>query len=119
MTGFCMGGALTLAAAALVPPATISAAAPFYGIPSAELCDVSKISIPVQAHFGDKDALEGFSSPKDAQALKEKLKNNKDFELFMYPNCDHAFTNYSGPNYNKEMCDLALSRMVQFMNKHL
>ena len=38
-TGFCMGGALALAAAALLPE-EISAAAPFYGIPRSDLCDV-------------------------------------------------------------------------------
>ena len=57
MTGFCMGGALSLASAALVPK-EISAAAPFYGIPSPELCDVGKIKIPLQAHFGSKDTLD-------------------------------------------------------------
>ena len=51
-----MGGALALAAAALLPE-EISAAAPFYGIPSSDLCDVGKIKAPVQAHFGSKDTL--------------------------------------------------------------
>lgn len=114
-----MGGALTLAAAALVPE--ISAAAPFYGIPSSELCDVSKISIPVQAHFGEEDTLKGFSAKEDAEALKEKQKNNKNFELFLYPGCGHAFTNPTGPlkNYNKGACEQAMSRMTEFMNKNL
>ena len=113
-----MGGALSLASAALVPE--LSASAPFYGIPSPELCDVSKITIPVQAHFGKKDDLKGFSSPDDANALVEKLKNNENFEMFMYP-CGHAFTNPTGPlgNYNKEQCELALGRMQDFMNKFL
>ena len=53
VTGFCMGGALTLAAAALAPE--VDAAAPFYGIPGADLADVSKIKIPIQCHFGDAD----------------------------------------------------------------
>ena len=64
VTGFCMGGALSLASAALIPE-EISAAAPFYGIPSADLCDVGKIKIPLQGHFGSKDTRAGFSSPKD------------------------------------------------------
>ena len=118
MTGFCLGGALSLAAAALLPGDVISASAPFYGIPKPELCDVSTIKIPVQAHFAEKDSIKGFSAPEDAQALKEKMSGHKDFTLFMYA-CDHAFTNFSGPNYNKEMCDLALGRLVEFMNKHL
>ena len=53
VTGFCMGGALSLAAAVLVPE--VDAAAPFYGIPKADLADVSKIKIPLQCHFADGD----------------------------------------------------------------
>ena len=117
-TGFCMGGALSLAAAALLPE-EISAAAPFYGIPRSDLCDVGKIKAPVQAHFGSKDTLEGFSSPKDAKALAEKFDAaGVSYELHMY-DTGHAFTNPTNPNYTKEICDLALGRMVDFMKKHL
>ena len=42
-----------MAAAALVPE--VAAAAPFYGIPSSDLADVTKIKIPLQCHFGDAD----------------------------------------------------------------
>merc|ERR1711894_64270 len=89
VTGFCMGGALSLAGAALVPE--INAAAPFYGIPNTKLCDVSKIKIPVQCHFGEKDEVVGFSSPADYQALEEKLKaGGVDYEMFIY-DAGHAF----------------------------
>ncbi|XP_052764844.1 protein usf-like isoform X2 [Mya arenaria] len=118
VTGFCMGGALSLATAVKV--SEISAAAPFYGIPDSTKYDVSTITIPVQAHFGDKDDLEGFSSPADAEALKGRMKDER-FELFMYPGCGHAFTNPTGPmgNYNEEQCKIALGRMQEFMNKYL
>ncbi|KAJ3405782.1 hypothetical protein HDV05_006348, partial [Chytridiales sp. JEL 0842] len=53
--GFCMGGALSLALAARMAEKkrALNAAISFYGIPSKELIDVSKIplSTPVQAHF--------------------------------------------------------------------
>ena len=113
-----MGGALSLAGAALVPE--LSAAAPFYGIPSSELCDVSSIKIPVQAHFGENDELKGFSSKEDALALKEKMKDTN-FELFLYPGCGHAFTNKTGilDNYKEKECKEALTRMTDFMNKWL
>ena len=117
-TGFCMGGALALAAAALLSE-EISAAAPFYGIPRSDLCDVGMIKAPVQAHFGSKDTLEGFSSPKDAKALAEKFDaTGVNYELHMY-DTGHGFTNPTNPNYTKEICDLALGRMVDFMKKHL
>lgn len=117
VTGFCMGGALAMASAALVPE--IGAAAPFYGIPGASLADVSKIKIPIQGHFGEKDELEGFSSPKDVKALEEKFKSGGvKYELFNYP-AGHAFTNSTGPNYNAECCKTAFGRLVEFMNKNL
>ena len=114
-----MGGALSLMSAALLPAEIISATAPFYGIPGADRCDLSSISIPVQAHFGETDTIKGFSSLEDAQALKDKFSGKKNFELFIYENCGHAFVNPTNPNYNKEKTDIALGRLIEFMNKYL
>ena len=58
-----MGGALSFAGAALV--SEIDAAAPFYGIPSPELCDVTSIKIPVQCHFAEKDDVSHIGSTLD------------------------------------------------------
>jgi hypothetical protein len=42
------------------------------------------VKVPVQAHFGALDALDGFSDPKSAAALADKMRAaGKDFELFM------------------------------------
>lgn len=57
-----MGGALSFASSVLVD--NIDAAAPFYGIPSSSLADPSNSKVPIQAHFGNDDNLEGFSDPK-------------------------------------------------------
>lgn len=62
MTGFCMGGALALAAGVLIDE--VDAVVHFYGIPPAELCDPATISKPVQSHFGAKDSMKGFSDPE-------------------------------------------------------
>lgn len=53
VVGFCMGGALSFATA---QHANVDCAAPFYGTPPAAICEVEKIKVPVQAHFGMKDA---------------------------------------------------------------
>ncbi|PVD32547.1 hypothetical protein C0Q70_07988 [Pomacea canaliculata] len=115
VTGFCMGGALTLAAAALVPG--VDAAAPFYGIPSPDLCDVSKIAVPVQCHFGDNDQVMGFSDPESQEKLKKKLKCQ--YEFHVYKGAGHAFTNETGPNYHPENCKLSFQRLVKFFQTHL
>lgn len=117
VTGFCMGGALSFAAAARCPE--ISGAAPFYGIPNPSLADLTQIRIPVQSHFGELDDVAGFSSPADYNALKEKLaKAGVQHEMYTYP-AGHGFTNVNNPNHSSEATRLAFSRVYEFMQKHL
>ena len=59
VTGFCMGGALSIASSVLVPE--VDAVVAFYGVPSSELADPAQAKAPVQAHFGDLDNFVGFS----------------------------------------------------------
>lgn len=59
MTGFCMGGALSIASSVLVPE--VDCVVAFYGVPSSELADPAKAKAPVQAHFGELDNFVGFS----------------------------------------------------------
>ncbi|KAK3782866.1 hypothetical protein RRG08_002496 [Elysia crispata] len=117
VTGFCMGGALSFAGAALV--SEIDAAAPFYGIPSPELCDVTSIKIPVQCHFAEKDDTKGFASPDEWKPLKPKLEAKlKSLEFYSY-DAPHAFTSKTSPNYNKACQELAFKRMFEFFQKNL
>lgn len=112
-----MGGALTFASAVRCPE--ISAAAPFYGIPDRTTYDLTTIRIPVQAHFGEKDQLVGFSAPSDYEPLYAQLvKAGVPYEMYAYP-AAHAFTNFTGPNYSEKSAKLALSRLCDFMRKNL
>ncbi|XP_046576686.1 protein usf-like isoform X2 [Haliotis rubra] len=117
VTGFCMGGALSMASAGLIPEVT--AAAPFYGICGDSLCDPSKITKPLQCHFGAKDAVVGFSDPESQEKLKKKLNEGKVRHEFYSYEAGHAFTNKTGPNYNEEACKKALGRMYDFFRKEL
>lgn len=117
ITGFCLGGALAFAAAVRCPE--ISAAAPFYGIPRGTTYDLTKIHIPVQAHFGEKDDAVGFSSPADYEPLNDLLVGaGVPYEMYTYPT-GHAFTNNTNPNYSPELTKLAFERVYDFMHKHL
>ena len=117
VTGFCMGGALSLAAAARCPD--VDAAAPFYGIPKAALADLTTIRIPVQGHFGELDEAVGFSSPAEFNPLKERLiAAGVPYEMFTYA-AGHGFTNPNNPNYSQEACELSFKRVYEFMAKHL
>ena len=116
ITGFCMGGSLSLAAAALVPE--ISAAAPFYGIPPPSFVNVSTIKIPVQCHFGNQD-VSNTANPTEYGKLREQLDaGGVEYDFYEY-NAGHAFTNPHSANYNNTIAELSIGRMIDFMNKHL
>lgn len=119
MTGFCQGGAMTLAVVASCD--VIDAAAPFYGIPnkSGLNLDYNNIKCPLQCHFGEEDEVVGLSSPADYTSLQTKLTElKKDFEFYIYK-AGHGFANHTRPNYNKEAAELSFSRMYSFFAKHL
>eukprot|EP01066_Platyproteum_vivax_P007633 Platyproteum_vivax@DN3030_c0_g1_i1.p1 len=128
--GFCMGGALSLAAATKYS-SELAGVMPFYGVPNADYFNTETIQCPVQGHFGEKDALEGFSDPPTAQLLKKRLeKAGCPHEVFMYEGAAHAFMNGHTPDmierkeamfgqkHNQAAVDLAWSRVKSFLQKY-
>ena len=114
VTGFCMGGALTLLAAVNAPEA--DAAASWYGFPPLEYIDPAKIKMPLLGHFALEDAFFAISSVDE---LEKKLKaGGVKFEFHRY-NAGHAFANETGPHYNREAAELAWKRTVDFFEKTL
>ena len=114
VTGFCMGGALTLLAAVNVPEA--DAAAAWYGFPPLEYIDAAKIKIPLQGHFSKEDA---YFPIAGLDELEKKLKaGDVKFEFYRY-DAPHAFANDSGHNYRRDAAELAWGRMIEFLGKTL
>ena len=115
VTGFCMGGALTLLTAALVEEADVAIC--FYGIPPDEAADLSSISIPLQCHFAETD---DWCTPETVAALEDRLKRgNVVHELYRYP-AQHAFMNGARPEVYDEACATkAWKRTEAFLSKHL
>jgi dienelactone hydrolase len=65
MIGFGMGGALvTAAAAADSQIADLHCGVVFHGVPDLTKYNANNIKIPIQAHFGLRDNLKGFSDPE-------------------------------------------------------
>jgi carboxymethylenebutenolidase len=68
VTGFCMGGALTVLSMTMVPEA--DAGVIWYGLPPLEFVDAGKIKSPLMAHWAEQDG----AFPIDSVApLEEKL----------------------------------------------
>ncbi len=116
VTGFCMGGALTLLSAMHV--AEMDAGVCFYGIPPAEAGDPSRITIPLQLHFGMVD--DNWCTPAAIDALEQKLRDGGvDFELFRYQ-AQHAFMNERRPEvYDAACAEQAWNRTVAFFQARL
>lgn len=112
--GFCMGGALSFAAAATVPG--LSAVVPFYGVPS-PAPDYSKVSAPILAHFASRDE---WAKPSAAEAIKKEITGHGgSMELHVY-DADHAFMNDTRPEvYNPAAASVAWDRSIEFLKKHL
>ncbi|KAG2443094.1 hypothetical protein HYH02_009508 [Chlamydomonas schloesseri] len=128
-TGFCMGGALTFCAA---QHTGVAAAAPFYGTPNPAICQVEKITVPLEAHFGALDKTQGFSDPDTAKAHEEKMKAaGAPATFFYYESAGHSFMNALAPEGPEQLkkfgypvpgeVDLkaAFDRLVALFKKHL
>jgi carboxymethylenebutenolidase len=114
LTGFCMGGAVTIIGACRIPE--LSAAVCFYGIPPESVAKPADIKVPFQAHFANKD---DWVSPKAADAFEAALKAaGIKADVFRY-DADHAFVNEQRDVYDKAAADLAWDRTLKFWAAHL
>jgi carboxymethylenebutenolidase len=115
VAGFCMGGALTIMAAAKVPE--MDAGACFYGIPPLSTDELKSIKIPLICHFGNKDHS---WTPEKVNQLEAALKQSQSkFELYRY-DADHAFMNDQRPEvYNPDAAKQAWDRTITFLKKSL
>ena len=85
VVGFCMGGALTFAAAALDE---VSAVVPFYGLPKPEFAKKEKMRAPIQAHFAARDEWAKAGIARELQAELEAAGRSMDLHVY---DADHAF----------------------------
>ena len=121
VTGFCMGGALTLLAAVFVQESDANAT--WYGYPPLEYVDAGKIRVPLLGHWGTRDQV----FPIDGvDALEAKLHvAGVGFEFHRY-DAKHAFANEESDarnlpplGYNPEAAGLAWQRTMSFFEKNL
>ena len=123
VTGFCMGGALTLLSAVHVPE--LDAGVTWYGYPPLEYVDAARIKAPLMGHWATRDAPFPIAG---VDALEAKLKAaGVAFEFFRY-DAQHAFFNETQVGekrllpvieYDPGAAQLAWSRTLQFFGRHL
>jgi carboxymethylenebutenolidase len=112
IVGFCMGGAITLAASTQVEG--LAAAVPFYGVPPQ--ADWSKVTCPIQGHFAATDEWAKPSIGLDIQ--KAVQQHGGAMELNVY-DAEHAFMNDTRPEvYSPDSAALAWDRTITFLRLH-
>jgi carboxymethylenebutenolidase len=121
VTGFCMGGALTVLSACFVPE--LDATVVWYGNPPAEFVDANNITKPMMGHWSMQDE---FFSPASVDELEQKLKlAGVEHEFHRY-DAKHAFANPQSDSrglaplqYHPQAAELAWKRSLEFLKKHL
>jgi carboxymethylenebutenolidase len=122
VTGFCMGGSLALLT--LCHNADLAAGVVWYGMPSLEYIDASRIKVPVLGHWATQDA---FFSIKNVDALEAKLVEsgvNAQFHRYL---AHHAFANetaighlrIAGTQFDSEWAQMAWDRTLTFLGRTL
>lgn len=121
VTGFCMGGALTVLSAVNVPE--MDAGVIWYGYPPLQYVDASKIKAPLMGHWAIHDQAFAISGVDE---LEKKLRDAKvKFEFHRY-DAKHAFANETADSkkldmlkYNPNAAATAWERTMDFLGKNL
>jgi carboxymethylenebutenolidase len=122
VTGFCMGGALTLLALTQSPE--IDAGVVWYGSPPLEYIDASQLKVPLMGHWATQDE---FFKIDTVDALEQKLRDaGVGFEFHRYL-AHHAFANETavGPGripatqYDAVWAQQAWDRTLRFFGRNL
>jgi len=121
VTGFCMGGALTVLSACHVPE--LDGTVVWYGYPPLDYVDAKAITKPMMAHWASHD---DFFAISGVDQLDTKLTEaNIQHEFYRY-DAKHAFANPKADSrgmpplqYNEAAANLAWERTMTFLKKNL
>ena len=115
LTGFCMGGAITVLGAVRIPE--LAAAVIFYGLPPASVANPADVRVPIQGHFANRD---DWCTPAAVDAFEAALKAaHKTAEIYRY-DADHAFLNDQRSEvYDAAAANLAWQRSLDFWKRYL
>lgn len=115
--GFCMGGMLSLFAAAANPD-RVAACIDYYGIHPLVHPDFAAMNAHVLGFFGDRDPM---VTAEDAKQLEGRLLSlGKSIEIHVYPGAGHAFFNDTRPEaYDEAAARDSWTRSIAFLWKHL
>jgi carboxymethylenebutenolidase len=114
LTGFCLGGAVTVLGACRI--GEIGAAVCFYGLPPETVASAKDVKVPLQAHFANRD---DWCTPAAVDKFEAELKAaGKTADVFRYE-AEHAFMNEQRDVHDRAAAEQAWERMLAFWAQHL
>jgi len=115
VAGFCLGGALTLAAARFIPD--LDAAVPFYGLPRFPSDEFTNVKTPICGHYARVD---DWANPSVAEEIQGKVRSGGgQMDLYIY-DAEHAFMRSTDASkYEPKSAQLAWQRTVDFLRRHI
>ncbi len=115
VVGFCFGGTYSFALA--VSDARVAAAVPFYGHANYSAEELSGITCPVLAFYGEEDK----ALTDDLPDLIERMRQSGvDFRYTVFAGAGHAFFNDTNPvSYRAEPARIAWQEALEFLGAAL
>ena len=122
VTGYCMGGALTVLSATLVPEA--DAAVVWYGMPPLQFVDAGEVKMPLQAHWATQDTSFPIAGVDGLEAKFAEAGVRYEGHRYL---AHHAFANeeaqgpgrIAGTQYDAAWAQQAWDRAMRFFGRHL
>lgn len=121
VTGFCMGGALTILSTVFVPD--VDAAVIWYGYPPLEFVDAAKITAPLMGHWATDDEVFPIAGVDELE--KALGAAGVDYAFHRYP-ARHAFANETADGkklsfikHDPAAAELAWERTLTFFDTRL
>lgn len=112
--GYCFGGRLAYLAAA---QGSADVAVAYYGGGIQNQLDLAdQVKVPIQFHYGEKDAGIPLAAVEQVQA---RFKGRSDAQVHLYPGAEHGFNCWLRPSYQAHASALAHGRTLVFLSEHL
>jgi carboxymethylenebutenolidase len=118
--GFCFGGTLAYLAAtrSRVDGRGPDAAVCYYGSAINDMLGYADdLDCPTLLHYGNEDP---YISGEKIVEVEKTVGGRPGVEIYRYDDAGHAFSNWDSPSmYNQAAADLAWSRTLPFLDRHL
>jgi len=115
--GWCFGGLWSLNTALLLPTQLDATVIYYGGNITTDPEKLATLEMPILGIFGELDQNPSVELVREFEQVLQSL--NKEVEIHIYENADHAFANSSGNRYNPEAAQDAWEKTTEFLTTHL